>query len=427
MSYQSNGVTVGVTFDFSNGPIFGYGFILDDPAHGILGTNVLADSVASVVDISSQVAKITTKGGYNLVQDQFEQSTATITVLDPNGDWNPQNTASPYYGKLLPLRKIRVFATYAGKTYYQFSGYTITYNYTYPKDQSIGYVTIDCADAFRLFNMSNVAAIAGAVDGQDTGTRIATILDSIQWPASMRNIDTGGTETICQADPGTIRTALQALKNVEFTEQGAFYVSGEGNTVFRSRAYIEGTSGKNPTVFANDGSGIPYFNLAFAFDDKLIINQATIQAIGGTAKSASNATSIATYFPHGRTQQNLVVKSDTDSQNIANIYVATRATTTIRIDAMTLDLTTPNYAAGITAALSLDYFNTVKITNVGQTTTTGGDSTITKTLQIMGSAMEITPNTWKITYTTSEPIVGSFILDSTIYGLLDNTDSVLSY
>jgi len=44
MSYQSNGVTVGVTFDFSNGPIFGYGFILDDPAHGILGTNTLADS-----------------------------------------------------------------------------------------------------------------------------------------------------------------------------------------------------------------------------------------------------------------------------------------------------------------------------------------------------------------------------------------------
>ena len=427
MSYQSNGVTVGVTFDFSNGPIFGYGFILGDPQHGILGTNTLADSVATVVDISSQVSKITTKGGYNLVQDQFEQATATITVLDPNGNWNPQNTASPYYGKLLPLRKIRVFATYQGKTYYQFSGYTITYNYTYPKDQNIGYVTIDCADAFRLFNMSNVASITGAVDGQDTGTRIGTILDSIQWPASMRNIDTGGTETICQVDPGTQRTALQALKNVEFTEQGAFYVSGEGNAVFRSRAYIEGTSGKNPTVFANDGSGIPYFNLAFAFDDKLIINQATIQAIGGTAKTASNSASIATYFPHGRTQQNLVVKSDTDAQNIANIYVATRATTTIRIDAMTLDLTTPNYSAGITAALSLDYFNTVQITNVGQTTITGGDSTITKTLQIMGSAMEITPNTWKITYTTSEPIVGSFILDSTIYGLLDNTDSVLSY
>ena len=427
MSYQSNGVTVGVTFDFSNGPIFGYGFILDDPQHGILGTNTLADSVATVVDISSQVSKIVTRGGYNLLQDQFEQATATIIVLDPNGNWNPQNTASPYYGKLLPLRKIRVFATYQGKTYYQFSGYTITYNYTYPKDQNIGYVTIDCADAFRLFNMSNVASITGAVDGQDTGTRIGTILDSIQWPASMRNIDTGGTETICQVDPGTQRTALQALKNVEFTEQGAFYVSGEGNTIFRSRAYIEGTSGKNPTVFANDGSGIPYFNLAFAFDDKLIINQATIQAIGGSAKSASNAASIATYFPHGRTQQNLVVKSDTDAQNIANIYVATRATTTIRIDAMTLDLTTPNYSDGITAALSLDYFNTVKITNVGQTTTTGGDSTITKTLQIMGSAMEITPNTWKITYTTSEPIVGSFILDSAIYGVLDNTDSVLSY
>ena len=426
MSYQSNGVSVGVTFDFSNGPIFGYGFILNDPAHGILGTNVLADSVATVVDISSQVSSIKIKGGYNLPQDQFEQTTATITLLDPNGYWNPQNTASPYYGKLLPLRKIRVFATYQGKAYYQFSGYTISYNYTYPKDFTTGYVVIECADAFRLFNMSNVSTIAAAGAGQDTGTRINAILDQIQWPASMRQIETGGTETICQADPGTNRTALQTLKQAEYTEQGAFYINGEGNAVFRSRAYIEGTSGKNPTVFANDGSGIGYFNVAFAYDDKLIVNQATMQAVGGSAKSASNSASITQYFPHSVTQQNLIMASDTDAQNVANIYVATRAFTTIRIDAMTLDLTTPNYSAGITAALSLDYFNTVKITNTGQVSSSG-TSTITKTLQIMGNSMEITPNTWKITYTTSEPIVGSFILDSTIYGLLDNTDSVLSY
>jgi len=222
MSYQSNGVSVGVTFDFSSGPIFGYSFILDDPAHGILGTNVLADSASTVVDISNQVSKITTKGGYNLLQDQFEAATASITVLDPNGDWNPQNTGSPYYGKLLPLRKIRIFATYAGKTYYQFSGYTITYTYTYPKDQNIGYVVIDCADAFRLYNLSNIASIPLGVDGQDTGTRIGVLLDAIQWPSSMRNIDIGGTETICQADPGTNRTALQALKMVEFSEHGAF-------------------------------------------------------------------------------------------------------------------------------------------------------------------------------------------------------------
>jgi hypothetical protein len=97
---------------------------------------------------------------------------------------------------------------------------------------------------------------------------------------------------------------------------------------------------------------------------------------------------------------------------------------------MTLDLSDPAMvSAGIIAALSLDYFNTVQITNYGQTTSTGGTSTITKTLQVMGSNHEITPNTWKATFTTSEPINASFIIGSSIYGVIGDPNylSVMSY
>lgn len=423
MSYPFNVV---VTFDFSNGPVFGYSFILGDPQHGILGTNVLADTASSVVDISDQVSNIQIKGGYNLLQDQFEAGTANIRVLDPNGDWNPQNTASPYYGKLLPLRKIRVAAPYGGLTHYLFSGYVTAYNYTYPKDQSIGYVDLVAVDGFRLYNLANVTTITGATAGQDTGTRINKILDQIQWPQSMRQVMTGGTETTVQADPGTTRTALQALKMVEFSEQGAFYQDGEGDAVFKSRAYLMAKSGQNPTYFSNAGDGIPYKNIVFAFDDKLIINQANITNVGGTMQTASNADSITTYFPHTFSTTNVLTQTNNDALNIAKNYVATRAFTTIRIDAMTLDLSALD-SVGITAALGLDYFDTATIKNVGQTTTTGGDSTITKTLQIVGMAYDITPNTFYTTYTTSEPIVGSFILNSTLYGILGDTNSVLAY
>lgn len=417
-----------VTIDFSNGPIFGYSFILDSALNGLLDYNVLADTASDVVDITSQTNKISTKGAYNLIQDQFMSNTASITVIDPDGDWNPQNTASPYYGKLVPLRKIRVTATYLGNTYSIFSGYTDSYNYTYPKDQEIGYVVINCSDAFRLFNLSNINTVSGAIAGQDTGTRIGKILDQIQWPTSMRSITTGGSETTCQVDPGTNRTALQALKMVEFTEQGAFYMAANGNATFKSRAEIMAYSGQNPTIFDNNGTAIPYNNIVFAFDDKLIINQTNAQNIGGTMQTSSDTTSISTYFPHSFTQQNLLAQTDGAALNIAQIYTATRAFTTLRIDAMTLDLSDPAMvSAGVVAALSLDYFNTVQITNYGQTTTTSGTSTITKTLQVMGASHEITPNTWRTTFTTSEPIVGSFILNSSLYGLLDDSNSVLAY
>ena len=407
--------SVAVTFDFSTSPVFGYSFSIGDPLHGILGTNVLADSASNVVDISNQVTQISIKGGYNLLTDQFEATTCNFRIYDPTGIWNPQNTASPYYGKLIPNRKVRISATYNGVGHFLFSGYASSYNYTYPKDQIFGYVDILATDAFRLFQLTSVSTIAATPSGQTTGARINAILDSISWPSSMRSIDTG--DSLVQADPATTRTALGAIKNVEMVEQGAFYITGEGNAIFKSRSNVEKTNGAAPiTVFNNNGTNIGYFNVTFAHDDKLIINQSTVTNIGGTAQFASDATSITAYFPHSYNMPSLVGLTDADALNIARLYVSTRKDTTIRIDSLTLDLTTPNYSAGVTAGLTLDYFNTVQITSYTQ-----GSTSITKTLQIMGNAYEITPTTFKATFTTSEPIDDAFIIGSSLYGIIGVT------
>ena len=80
---------------------------------------------------------------------------------------------------------------------------------------------------------------------------------------------------------------------------------------------------------------------------------------------------------------------------------------------MTLDLLTPNYTAGVTAALSLDYFDNVTISNIQP----NGD-TITKTLQIQGVSHDITPTSWFSTFTTMEPITDGFIIGNAEYGIL---------
>jgi hypothetical protein len=419
MSWSINGISIGVSFDFSNGATFGYSFILGDPKHGILGENVLAETASDIVDISDQVSNISIAGGYNLLQDQFQASQTKIRVIDPDGAWNPTNPASPYFGKLVPNRKMRVFATYAGTTHFLFSGYTQSYDYSYPKDQTIGYVDITCTDAFRLYQLTNVINVTGQAAGQDCGTRMNKILDTIQWPNSLREISTGGTPTL-QADPGTIRTALDALKMVEFTGQGGFYIDGEGDAVYKTRNEIQLTNGANPVYFSNAGDGIGYKTIRFALDDKLIINQANIQNIGGVMQTVLDDTSAAKYFPHTYTQQKVLAQTDADALNIARIYVATRKDTTIRIDTLVLDLSTPDYATGIAAALNLDYFNAVKIKNVGQDGTV-----IEKTLQVMGTAYDITPNNFNVTFTTSETISEAFILGSTTFGILGQ--SMLTY
>jgi len=112
-----------------------------------------------------------------------------------------------------------------------------------------------------------------------------------------------------------------------------------------------------------------------------------------------------------------------EALNYALAYVASRAETTIRCDAITLDLYADNYDSGIIAALDLDYFDPISITTTQPAAV--GTSTITKNLQVFGVQHSIFVNSWKTTFTTLEPIIDGFILDSSLYGLLDT--NTLSY
>lgn len=410
-----------LTIYFNNGATFDYGnFVLDDLIYGKLGTGTLASTSSGdlVVDVSSQTIKASLSSGYNLLTGQFQASQATFRVIDQTGAFNPANTSSPYYGYLTPLRKIRFSATYNGNGYFLFSGYITAYNYTYPKDQDLGYVDLVCVDAFRLLNLAGITSVSSATAGQTAGTRIGKILDMVSYPSTMRSLEAGS--TTLQADPATTRTALAAIQNCEFSEQGAFYIDGAGYATFKSRATLQSAAAATPTFFSNDGTGISYFNINPVFDDKLIINQATIKRVGGTAQTYQNAASVAKYFPHSVNYDNIMVQTDADALNIATSYVQTRAETTQRIDSLTLDLTTPNYAAGIVAALDFDYFTNVRVKNVGQ-----DGSTIDKTLQVVGISHDVTPNSWKTTFTLSEPLVDAFILDSALYGIIGT--SAFSY
>jgi len=401
---------ISVSFDFSSGATFGYPFTIGDAKYGILGTGTLASSTVPdpIVDLTPNVRNITITRGRNIQSDQYIAGTAVVRVLDPDSYFNPQNTSSPYYGYLVPLRKIRISATTSTTQKFLFSGYTTEYRYTYPQGQETGYVDIYVADAFRLFNLAQVTTVADSGAGQSTGTRIGKILDQISFPASMRTIATG--QSSCIADPATLRTSLSALKNVEFSEQGAFFINGSGTAVFKDRNSVASSISGTPIEF-NQSGGIPYKNLVFAFDDKLIINQASIQRYGGTAQFSQNAASVTRYFPHQYSAQELVIDTDANALNIAATYVATRAETTIRIDEMTVDLL--DTAVPTNTMIGLDYFDNVKITNIQP-----DGSTIVKTLQVQGLNWEISPNSMTVKVTTLEPITDGFIIGSTERGII---------
>jgi hypothetical protein len=210
------------------------------------------------------------------------------------------------------------------------------------------------------------------------------------------------------------------MQTVEISEYGALYVDASGSFVFQDRTVTVSSINGTPTVFNDNGTDIGYANAVWRLDDTLVYNSASITRTGGTAQVATNSASIEKYFIHSYNQQNLLMQTDTDALNYARAYVASRAETTIRCDAIELDLYTDNYNSGIIAALELDYFDPVTIT-----TNQPGTSTLTKTLQVFGVKHSITPNSWKAVFTTLEPIIDGFIIGSTISGVLGT--NVLSY
>ena len=412
--------TLGVSVDFANGPAFGNPLILGD-ASTPLGVGILADTASDVVDVSDITLRASIRRGRNRILNKFEAGTATVVLEDINGDWVPTNTSSPYYGKLVPLRKIRIYADYNSVRYYLYSGYITSYDTNFQLGlESISSVTLQCVDAFRLFSNVAISTVAGTSVGQTTGARMNNLLDVPNFPTSMREIDTG--DSTVQADPGSERDLLSALQVIENSEFGGFYIDPEGNAIFLSRDTLAQKADGTATNFADDGTGISYQAIDFAYDDTLIFNDVTVNREGGIAQTVQDTSSIETYFIHSGKREGLLIQTDAESLDQATMILQSRKDAIFRIDSIGLNLADDAETARIVAGLSLDIFDLTNITKA-----TPGSGSVTLELFVQGVQQDITTNTWTTKFFTAEPIIQAFILDSATQGTLDGANSVLSY
>lgn len=419
---------LGVSIDWANGPAFGNPLVLDDPT-SFLDEAILADSAADVVDVSNIALRVQTKRGRNRILNKFEAGSATIILRDDNGNFSPTNTSSPYYGKLVPLRKIRVWADYQDEItlvttrYFIFSGYITSYDTNFVRGfEETSTVTLQCVDGFRLFNNIAIGTVAGTSAGQLSGARINALLDVADYPASQRAIDDG--DSTMQADPATSRSLLDAIQTVEQSEFGGFFFQKTGTATFYSRNTVSKKADATPYNFSDTGSGIGFAQIDFAYDDQLIVNDVVVERLGGVAQQVQDSDSINTYFIHSGKRTGILVQSDEEAYNQAVMLLNARKNATTRIDSMTLNLFDTNAAANdrINAALGMEIFSLLNVTKQMP-----GGSTVTRELFCQGVSHDITPRSWNTVVFTSEPLIQAFILDSDSQGTLDNANAVLSY
>jgi hypothetical protein len=404
-----NSANVGVTIDWSNGPSFGNPLLLNS---GILNTDILANSAADVVDISDITLAISIRRGRNRILNKFEAGTATVVIGDSTGDWNPSNALSIYYGKLVPLRKIRIWADYDDgfgvDRYYLFSGYITNYDTTFGLGvDDVNKVTIKCVDGFRLLNSIAIDSVPTASTPQLSGLRINTFLDVVDFPSAQRQIDTGN--SIMQSDPGVSgRDLLAACQLVENSEFGGFFMSATGDATFYSRDTVSQKADETPTIFSDDGVEIGYQQISFANDDSLLVNDVSVTRLNGVLQNVSDQTSIDAFFLHSGKRDGILVQTDAESLNMAHMLLVARKDTTNRLDSMTINVLDTSDPDKIVAGLDLEIFDLINVTK-----SVPGGSTITKELFIQGVEHDISVNKFTTKFLTSEPLIQAFILNST--------------
>jgi hypothetical protein len=391
----------GVTF----GNVFQLGTV-----DGELGTNILGSSAIQVIDVTETVQQISIRHGRDRMFEEYLPGEAVIQFQDFTGDWNPANSNSPYYPNIKPMRQVQVVTNYQNTEYFLYSGYIWSWDYEWA-DPSVDYalVTIRAVDAFRLLALANITTVTGAANKDLPGERIDLILDEIDWPQTVRAIDLGDTEL--ENDPGDERSVLEAIQTIENSDLGAFYIDPTGKPTYLSRNTLSTRAAGTAYQFDDTGTNIQYQAVDLSYDETELANSVTLTRLSGSPQTADDTVSIDEYFLRSYSRSGLMMETNALALQQANRILNYRKQLRVRIDSLTLDLSSDS--TRVEPALALEVGDPIIVTK-----TMAGGTSITLRLTIQGHQHDITPDRWITTFSTAYPLSTAFVLGSPELGIL---------
>ena len=327
--------------------------------------------------------------------DEMQAGTLTCTLDATNGDLDPNNASSPVSGCLKPRRRCRLRAIHDQTVYPLFDGFTQGYPRSYARPNIQALIPFKASDGSRVvqntdptgglfrfddttFGRFNIGRFGGSTAAdQLSGSLVDAVLDSLAWPSSLRDIDTG--RVLVDGDLGSSK-GLTTMQAAAKAEGGAFYFDRRGKAIFRDRLadYEQPRSTTVQATFSPTGAEPPSYNepLHIAYDDERVVNDATYTGISGIPQVARDADSIDRYgiSEHSET---LIAISDTDTLGLAILRVARYAEPRDRIEQIVVPAHT-NPADTLPVVLDRELFDRVAI-NLDPPNMTG--STIVALLQ----------------------------------------------
>ena len=302
---------------------------LDDAFYGILDAPQTILGGAIYQDVTPSVITYNVNRGKSRQLDRYQAGKVSVTLDNNNRIFDPLYGESPYRGQLIPKRAVRITSNEVIQVEALIDDWDLTYS---PNGNS--FAGIVASDAFAQF--ANQTLVGGTATAQFTGERIAAVLTNagVQWPNTRVDAETG--LQFLQADVINDGVgALQYLNTITESEPGSLFIGKSGDVVFKDRS---ASSVGTPVKFADDGTGIPYQELAVVYGAELLFNEVTVERVnGGTAVAVNNA-SQDEYGILSLSRTGLPLDNDTSADNLAQYLVSQFAEPEYRFEAITIEI-----------------------------------------------------------------------------------------
>ncbi len=299
----------------------------------------IRDSVAGVLYEDAVVMDVDAYVSIDCVQLEQGALSAYCDGAQDNCKWvgEAHNSNSirggPYYGNLLPMRRLRVRSPGEAAYYHIFAGYVDGWPQTWDDGVS-PIITVRVCDGFKVLGL---AELNETFTAELFGSRVNNVLDSVRWtvggtwllgssvdsqlgtttilgPTGGRAISLGDSTIMAQTLVNA--NALQYLNDVADSEYGLLYVDGSGSVVARNRHYMYGIVSLDVLGDAPDEGG--YSDFALDYDDQHIFNDVRMCRIDGEPQAVSDTDSQLTYFKRTLQNDRLLLTTDAEVAARAN-------------------------------------------------------------------------------------------------------------
>jgi hypothetical protein len=273
-------------------------------------------------DISRWVRTITSSRKFTREVAAWEAGTCTIVLDNSKAQFSPTNLAGPFVTsgitQIRPWRPVRWKATWAGVTYYGYTGYALAWEQAWAGGHADSTVTVSATDELSRLAKFDGLALPSQGFGETSGQRIHRVLNNAGHTGS-RNIDNG--RATMQATT-LAANAVEDLKLTADSEGGALWIEADGTVTFENEfALVENSRSNTVQAVFGDGSHgdeLPCSDITAEYNGDLLKNIISYARLGGTTQEVFDLPSRALYGDFRDSRADFICETDNQVSDLAN-------------------------------------------------------------------------------------------------------------